>query len=72
MWSTRPPKDIKSNQPTKTMTPYRAAFVIQNAWRRFEDDRRSQAYEAHIADLNATYYAQCYTRTYTDSSDDEW
>jgi hypothetical protein len=55
-----------------TMTPYRAACVIQNAWRRFEDDRRSQAYEAHIADLNATYYAQCYTRTYTDSSDDEW
>ena len=70
MPSPRRPKEIKT--PTMTMTPYRAAFVIQSAWRRFGDDRQSQAYEAHIADLNATYYAQCYTRAYTDSSDDEW
>lgn len=53
------------------MTPEQAVIVIQNAWRAFVDDRQSEAYAEHMADLNATYYAQCYTRTYDDSSDDE-
>jgi hypothetical protein len=55
-----------------TMTPDRAAFVIQSAWRRFDDDRQSQAYEAyeaHIADLNATYYHQCYEPVDNDNDD---
>ena len=54
------------------MNPEQAAMIIQGAWRAFVDDRQHQAYAEHMADLNATYYAQCYTRTYADSSDDEW
>ena len=53
-----------------TMNPEQAAMIIQGAWRAFVDDRRHQAYDEHMADLNATYYAQCYTRTYADSDDE--
>ena len=42
------------------MTPDQAAMVIQDAWRAFVDDRRAQAYEAYMAELNANYYAGCY------------
>ena len=51
------------------MTPEEAVVVIQSAWRRFGDDRWSQAYEAHIADLNATYYHQCYEPVDNDDDD---
>jgi len=53
------------------MTPEQAVLVIQNAWRAFVDDRRSEAYAEHMEELNATYYSQCYGRAYYDS-EDEW
>jgi hypothetical protein len=42
------------------MSPEQAAMIIQGAWRAFVDDIHVKAHEAHIADLNATYYRQCY------------
>ena len=44
-----------------TMTPNEAATMIQNAWRVFDNDRKVQFYQDYEDELNATYYASCYT-----------
>jgi hypothetical protein len=43
------------------MTPNEAATMIQNAWRVFDNDRKVQFYQDYEDELNATYYASCYT-----------
>jgi hypothetical protein len=43
------------------MTPDQAATMIQNAWRVFDNDRKVQFLQSYEDELNATYYASCYT-----------
>ena len=43
------------------MTPDQAAMVIQNAWRRFDDDRKDRFLEEYNNELWDTYYRECYT-----------
>ena len=50
------------------MNPEQAAMIIQGAWRAFVDDCHARAYEEHMADLNATYYADCYEPVDDDDS----
>ena len=41
------------------MTPDQAAMVIQNAWRRFDDDRKDRCLEDYNNELWDTYYREC-------------
>ena len=43
------------------MTPEQAALVIQNAWRNFDDDRKSRMMDEYNKGLWSTYYHECYT-----------
>ena len=54
------PKHLHQSK-ANTMTPNEAATMIQNAWRVFNSERKNQFYESYEDELNATYYASCYT-----------
>jgi hypothetical protein len=43
------------------MTPDQAAFVIQNAWRNFDDDRKFRMMDEYNNELMDTYYRECCT-----------
>jgi hypothetical protein len=42
------------------MTVEQAALVIQNAWRRFDDDRKDRFMESYNNELRDTYYRECF------------
>jgi len=50
------------------MTPEQAAMTIQRVWRDFDDDRKANFYAEYEAELNATYYADCYEPVDNDDS----
>ena len=43
------------------MTLERAAIVIQNAWRRFDDDRKDRFIDEYNKEMMDTYYHECYS-----------
>lgn len=57
----------------------KAALIIQNAWRVFDSDRKSNFYAEYQEELNANYYRDCYEPVdthgddcYYDYNTEEW